>query len=65
MSLGPVTPETDGEIVLQIREQLPETSYLDGLELELPGLPGSIPPAAASRGLDSLASADRDYLNPT
>ncbi len=62
VSLGPVTPETDGEIVLQIREELPETTYLDHLELELPGHPGSILPAAASRGLGSLASTDRDYL---
>jgi hypothetical protein len=58
-SLGPV-PAQAGVIRLQVREEKPETTYLDALYLEVGGIP--VRPEAGSPQAGLLSEADGRYL---
>jgi hypothetical protein len=57
--LGPVAVQ-DGSVRLQIREEKPETAYLDALFLEVGGIP--VWPDATSAGAGLLSAVDGHYL---
>jgi hypothetical protein len=55
-----LTPVQDGVIRLQIREEKPETTYLDALYLEVDGIP--VRPNAGSSQVKLLSYTDGHYL---
>ena len=60
--LGTVIPKTEGEIVLQIREEKDEISYIDELHISIKEQSKLIPVKETSFGSDLLQNRDGKYL---